>query len=450
MQKINIWLLATAICLFVSLQSCSEVLEVNLDDEVPSEEAITDQISLNSAVVGLYDILQSGTYYGGEFTLVHAVTGGIGDASGFRERFIELENAKIPTTNLYIESAWIDAYAVVNASNLILNKAEELQIDDANAIGSGHFLRALGLFDALRQFGQFTDMNSEFGIPVFTNYIGADEALTIPRASVSEAYQQIISDLLMAIDMLDYSDNRFFASKAAAEALLARVYLYQGEYAMAEQYADAVISNGDYDLNRDYNDIYDVEGSLEAILELQFLDTDGNSLTSFLSIGTPEISASYDDFYVNMADDDDPRGDKYYDDGRVVFVDKYGTNDGEVSANAILIKLSEIYLIKAEAQARQTPNNLTDAIETLNMVRTRSLPGMPITAADAPNYDAFVDVLLEERARELAFEGHRWFDVVRLEKAEEILGIESFRTVYPIPQSEVAISGGVIVQNPGY
>lgn len=450
MKNINNWLLAITSCFILSLHSCSEVLEVNLDDEIPSEEAITDEISLNSAVVGLYDILQSSTYYGGEFTLSHAVTGGIADASGFRERFQELQGAKIPTTNAYIESAWINSYAVVNASNLILNKADELKIDDANAIGSGHFFRALGLFDALRQFGQFTNMSSEFGVPVFTNYIDSEEALSIPRSSVSVAFNQITSDLLTAIDLLDYKSSRFFASKGAAQALLARVYLYQGEYALAEQYADEVLSNGDYELNSNYNDIYDIENSEESILELQFLDTDGNGLTSLLSLGTPEISANYEDFYAYMADDDDTRGDFYYDSGKVVYVDKYGTNDGEVSANAILIKLSEVYLIKAEAQARQNPNDLSSAIETLNVVRTRSLPDMPITAADAPNYDTFVDILLDERARELAFEGHRWFDIVRIGRAEDILGIESFRTVYPIPQSEVAISRGVIAQNPGY
>ncbi|QLE01889.1 RagB/SusD family nutrient uptake outer membrane protein [Galbibacter sp. BG1] len=450
MKNINIWFLALIACLVLSLQSCSEVLEVNLDDEVPSEEAITDDISLRSAVVGLYDIMQSSTYYGGEFTLAHALTGGIGEATGFRERFEQLAEARIPTSSLYVESAWIDAYALVNSSNLILSKAEELQIDDPDAIGAAHFLRALGLFDVLRQFGQFTDMSSEFGVPVYTNYIGAEEALTIPRSSVSESYAQITTDLLEAIDLLDYSSNKFFASRGAAEALLARVYLYQGEYALAEQYADAVINSGEYELNGNYNDIYDVKASEESILELQFLDTDGNGLTSLLSLSTPEISANYEDFYVNMLDDDDPRGDLYYDNGRIVFVDKYGSDPNFVSGNAILIKLSEIYLIKAEAQARQNPTNLTPAIETLNVVRTRSLPEMPITASDAPNYDAFVDALLEERARELAFEGHRWFDIVRLGRAEDILGIESFRTVYPIPQSEVAISKGVIAQNPGY
>ncbi|WP_194768576.1 RagB/SusD family nutrient uptake outer membrane protein [Tamlana sp. I1] len=450
MKKINIWFITLVSCLSLTLIGCSDILEVQLDDEIRSEDAITDAISLKSAVVGLYDILQSSTYYGGEFVLAHALTGGIADATGFRERFTQLDNAIIPTSNLYVESAWIDAYALVNASNLILEKADELQLDDPNSKGSAHFFRALGLFDALRQFGQFTDLNSDYGVPVYTNYINANTALTIPRASVSDSYNQITSDLLKAIDMLEYSDNKLYATKGAAEALLARVYLYQGAYALAEQYADTVLGNFDYELNYDYNDIYYDEESLESILELQFLDTDGNGLTSLLSVSPPEVSANYGDFYVYMADDDDPRGDLYYDNGRIVFVDKYGINDGEVTANAIILKLSEMYLIKAEAQARQNPTNLTNAIATLNEVRTRALPSMPITATDAPDYDAFVGVLLDERARELAFEGHRWFDIVRLGRAEAILGIEAFRTVYPIPQSEVSISQGVIQQNPGY
>ena len=430
------------------MTGCSDILEVELDDEIRSTEAITDGISLRSAVTGLYSLAQSGTYYGGEFVMAQALTGGIADATGFRERFTQLDNAMIPASSIYVESSWVDAYSMVNSSNLILEKVEELQLDDPNSKGEAHFFRALGLFDALRQFGKFTDMNSEFGIPVFTQYVDNETAKTIGRSTVAASFDQIISDLETAVSLMEYDSEKFLVSKGTAEALLARVHLYAGNYEEAEQYATLVIENPDYALNNNYNDIYESEGSAEAIFELEFTETDGNLFTEYFSVSPPEVSANYEDFYAGMSEDDDPRGDLYYDDGRVVYVDKYGVSDAIVDGNGIIIKLSEIYLIRAEARARM--GEFATAVEDLNTIRTRSLPTMAIDPEEASDFESFTDFLIEERARELAFEGHRWFDIVRLGRAETILGIESFRTVYPIPQREIAISGGTLVQNPGY
>ncbi|WP_338357962.1 RagB/SusD family nutrient uptake outer membrane protein [Yeosuana marina] len=429
---------------------CDSVLDVKLDDEVKSSEAITDEVSLRSAVIGLYSEMQSSTYYGGEFVLAQALTGGIGEATGFRERFAQLANAIIPASSTYIESNWVDVYALVNSSNLILEKIDELGIDDPNSQGSALFFRALGHFDALRQFGEFTNSSSVYGIPVSTTFLDSQTAVSIARSSVADSFSQIVTDLNDAISLLDYDDDRYFVSRATAEALLARVYLYQGNYPMAEQLATDVINNSDYALNADFNDIYDIEGSDESIFELQFQGVNGNGLTELLSVSPPEVSANYDDFFKDMDADDDPRSFRFYDTGSVVYVDKYGTSDNDVEGNAIILKLSEMYLIRAEARARQTPTDLTTALEDLNEVRTRSLPSQPILEADVPDFDSFVDVLINERARELAFEGHRWFDIVRLGRAESILGIPAYRTVYPIPQREVNISKGVIVQNPQY
>ena len=151
---------------------------------------------------------------------------------------------------------------------------------------------------------------------------------------------------------MEYDSAKFTVSKGTAEALLGRVHLYAGNYEEAEQYATMAIENPDYSLNGNYNDIYETEGSAEAIFELEFTETDGNTLTEYFSVSPPEVSANYEDFYAGMSDDDDPRGDLYFDDGRVVFVDKYGVNDAAVDGNAIIMKLSEVYLIRAEARAR--------------------------------------------------------------------------------------------------
>ncbi|MRX38637.1 RagB/SusD family nutrient uptake outer membrane protein [Flavobacterium sp. LC2016-23] len=449
MKNKKIYLFLSMLLAFTVL-GCDDVLDTKLDDEIPAETAITDNISLKAAAVGLYDLMQSGTYYGGEFILAQELTGGNADATGFQERFVQLDNAIVPPSNAYIQSNWVNVYSLVNASNLILLKMKELQLNDDNAKGTALFCRALGHFDALRQFGQFTDLNSKYGIPVSTTYLDAKSATEVSRSTVAQSYQQIISDLKEAIAILKYDSNRFFITKAAAEALLARVYLYQGDYDNAILYASKVISNTTYKLNTKFNDIYDVEGSAEAILELQFLGIDGNSLTEYLSVSPPEVSADYSNFFKAMDDDNDPRSYKYYDSGKEVYCDKYGTRDSEIDGNAIIIKLSEIYLIRAEALAKKNPQDLTLALADLNVVRQRALPAKPYTLADIPNPDAFVNVLIEENKRELGFEGHQWFTMVRLGKASSILNIPAFRTTYPIPQNEITIARGKLEQNPGY
>ncbi|MBW4359929.1 RagB/SusD family nutrient uptake outer membrane protein [Flavobacterium taihuense] len=449
MKKINIYACLYLLLAFTFL-GCDDVLETKLDSEVPVENAITDAISLKSAAVGLYDIMQSGTYYGGEFILAQDLTGGIADATGFQERFAQLDKAIVPPSNAYIQNNWVDVYNLVNASNLILSKMNELQLVDDNSKGTALFCRALGHFDALRQFGQFADLNSKYGIPLSTSYVDAKSALGISRSTVAQSYQQIITDLNDAIGLLKYDTNRFGITKAAAEALLARVYLYKGDYDNAIIYSSKVIANTTYKLNTKYNDIYDVEGSNEAIFELQFLGTDGNSLTGLISVSPPEVSADYSNFFAPMDDDNDPRSYRYYDDGKVVYVDKYGTNKNVIDGNSIIIKLSEIYLIRAEALAKKTPNDLTLALADLNVIRKRALPSKPYTITDVPNLDAFITILLDENGRELGFEGHKWFSLVRLGRATSELNIPAFRTVYPIPQNEITVAKGVLEQNPGY
>ena len=94
------------------------------------------------------------------------------------------------------------------------------------------------------------------------------------------------------------------------------------------------------------------------------------------------------------------------------YCDKYGTRDSEIDGNAIIIKLSEIYLIRAEALVKKNPQNLTLALADLNVVRQRALPAKPYSLAEIPNLDAFINVLIEENKRELGFEGHQWFTMV--------------------------------------
>ena len=126
---------------------------------------------------------------------------------------------------------------------------------------------------------------------------------------------------------------------------------------------------------------------------------------------------------------------------------KYGTNRDEDGGNTIILRLSEMYLIRAEAEGRL--NSPVDGLDDINIVRTRA--GLnALTPADLLDQDDLTTVLLDERRGEFAFEGHYWFDLIRYDLMEDVLGLEDFRRVLPIPQRELNITDGTLIQNPGY
>lgn len=439
------------IALSFALASCQGFLDVELDREIVTAEAIVNRETAEAATIGLYNSLQNLNLYGSDFVVLADLLGGNAIATGFQPRYQELADARVPTTNAFVESSWVRYYRIVNSANNIL-----AHIDDIDGIspeararikGTAYFFRALSLFDLLRQFGEFTDLNSAFGVPVFTAVLDRSTAPAVGRASVAETYALILNDLKLAEGALPNSSDRFFVSQAAARALLARVYLYQKDYANARAYAEQVIADGKYSLNADYADNFRVEGSGESIFELNFISIDGNGLSRLLMLPAANEVSGSNPLWNAFADGDARKG-MFLRRFGITRCIKYGELATDIETNVLLFRLAEMYLIQSEAIA----NTLgpADALESLNAVRLRARPGVPIEVSQVPDLAAFNELLLQERRLELAFEGHYWFDLVRLGKAVEARGIEPYRQVLPIPEREIRVSDGVLVQNPGY
>ncbi|MCB0547078.1 MAG: RagB/SusD family nutrient uptake outer membrane protein [Phaeodactylibacter sp.] len=450
MKTITIRFTILSAIVFLST-ACSGFLDVELDNEIITSEAIVNKETAEAAAIGLYNSFQGANLYGGDFVLVADLLGGNAIATGFRQRYEDLANARVPTSNPYIEDVWASLYNIINSANNILANIDGIDgigAEDRSRIeGTAYYFRGSAYFDLLRQFGEFFNENSALGVPVFTDVLDRSTATSVGRATVAATYGRIIEDLGRAAQALPDDDERFFVTKAAAQALLARVFLYRKDWASARSFADLLIADIDYELNIDYNDNFETEGSPEAIFELQFTTQDGQGLSGLLMLSTAnEVSGSNELW--NAFEEGDARKAQFLRRFGVVRCTKYGELATDIQFNVPVVRLAEMYLIRSEAIANT--EGVAAALADLNTVRARSLPNSPVAEADVPNLEAYYDVLIRERRLEYAFEGHYWFDLVRLGRATSVRQIEDYRVVLPIPDREVKVSNGVIAQNPGY
>jgi hypothetical protein len=330
--------------------------------------------------------------------------------------------------------------------------------------GEAKFLRAFDYFYLVNLFGN---------VPLVTTTDYAQNSI-LPNSTPSLVYAQIITDLKDAQNLLplDYSisnNERVRANKWAATALLARVYLYQGDWADAATQASAVIGNsGTYSLVTNLNNVF-LANSNEAILQLipnqitNFATAEGEAdIPAPLNSGapyyylTPQLLTAFepgDQRRVAWVDSTNNSGSTYY-----YFPYKYKvqvSSVGNVPEYYMLLRLAEQYLILAEAEANGASGGLGAAITNLNVIRARA--GLSNYAGSATDKTSVLNAIYHERQVELFAEwGHRWFDLKRTGQATSALGKisykqpwHSYQLLYPIPYIELLLDHN-LKQNPGY
>jgi len=370
---------------------------------------------------------------------------------------------------------WVQAYNCIYQSNAVIygiktgkgmTPAIERQLT-----GEAEFIRAFWYFYLINCYG-------DVPLVLSTDYkINS----TLSRAPKAKVYEQIISDLndaynLLNINYVDGSDTtvsteRIRPNKAAAAALLARVYLYTNDYVNAEKKAELVISDGQFQLVQDLSEVF-LMNSAEAIWQLGAPSTsiystvDGFNyiLTAAPATGDAGGQAvTISDQLMNSFEPNDQRKATWI--GSITFTNpdttyyypfKYKSNTLPVSEYVMMLRLSEQYLIHAEALARQD-KQLDQAVADINNIRKRA--GLDNYKGPL-NKDSILPVVLHERQVELFTEwGHRWFDLIRAGNVNAVMSVvtpikgggawESWRELFPIPQSEIAIDFN-LTQNPGY
>jgi len=359
---------------------------------------------------------------------------------------------------------WKYGYNVINNCNQIIEHAPKLREDyphDADlvdrVVGQAYFVRALMHFELVRCYGQnytFTSDASHLGVPIVDHVLGLTEKIS--RNSVSAVYKHIVSDLRTSLEKYpaSYNPSQYFASPIASKALLARVYLYMEKWQEAYDMAAEVMAAKTLTSRANYVDMFCKTASVsddEGLFRLNGYKQ-GRSSRSFYYYESPEGRPSEKVTSLYTADDIRASLMTYGTYGKVCM--KFCTTDETTQDemkyyNATVIRLSEVYLIHAEAAAHLGKNSeALDDVKALE-ARARGVDASEISFSESD----VLKVIAEERIKELCFEGHRFFDLSRRHEDIERPSTTSstvkhitypdWRYVLPIPQVELSANENI-------
>jgi starch-binding outer membrane protein, SusD/RagB family len=490
----NIIKLSIATLLFASCQK-QVTDDIKPIDRLSSNLAFSSAQKMENSVLGSYNALQSANFLSGRALVYVDLMGedifDKGNFFGTLPRFDQLGNSG------FAQGVWDAGYSSIATANRCLAgiAANPTVVSSAKAAelnGECFFVRAVSHFYLVNFFGQpygFSAGASHPGIPIIKeSFTSNSPAANKPRSTVAEVYTQIIADLNAAITNLPATygtsatavySNKTRGTKAAAAAILARVYLYMNDYTNARKVSLDIINglygtfalrptpNGAFGINNYQtsetiwsipNNVNDNPNTNNA-LPMHYMPTGRGDLavsTTFMNAATnPYFEA--DDlrrttmlfngtgsnatfFYTNKYPDVNSRGDW-----------------------APIARYAEVLLTYAEASAEIASGVDADAVTKLNLVRDRARVSAPqYTVASFANKAALLAAIRGERRIELAFEGHRFWDVMRIKgtitnkfdnDGTTVLPPQAFganKNIFPIPQAEVDKSAKVLVQNIGY
>jgi hypothetical protein len=486
MKKVNILLIGI---LILSLSSCKDFLDVKPTDLGDSKTSIQTTSDAKVMMNGLLRNMISSSYYGRNLFMYGDAKGG--DLTIFMQgRGLDGLYTFNHTKNTGSNSTfWTQIYnGILQANNLI----EGIQRVDAAGTntefnsykGQALTARAIMYFDLVRLYGKsYTDNKASYGVP---NVITTLPATAQPlRATVEENYKQILDDLKASAPLLSKAKSNGYINYYANIAMQARVCLYMGDNVNALKAAQEIIAlpAATYRLytNAEWVSSWKAQFGLESIFELAVSPNEGDLLSGSLGFylrraqhggptalgwfmaSTPFLDRLKQDAtdvrWGVMSNDESSAtrlGSCYKYSGSIAL-----EGDGKSTPSAVnikVIRLSEIYLIAAEAAL---PTDKLLAATYLNAIRKRAPNVTPATAVNIT-----LDMILEERSKELFGEGQRFFDLIRLNKSISFddafggLTITSrpliitrgfYKTILPIPQEEINTNPGLAAQqNPEY
>ncbi len=447
----NYKIILSILCSGFLFVSCEDELNLEPAQSISTEKALSTGANIENLLIGTYAEAGDNTSYGGDIQM-------LGDLYGFTDEATwggtfaqprEVFRKIILSDNAFVRDFWLNNYEVINQANLIVDNIELVDEESQDRVeGEAKFLRGLAFFDLVRFFGKQYEagqQNSQPGVPLSVQgIIDYSADLRVARNSVEEVYAQVVADLTSAYSLLPET-NGIFADKYAAQALLARVYLQQGNYEGAREASNDVIENSGHSLVASYEAAFNNDSDVaEDVFAFQVTSQDGeNDLIIHYadqSNGGRGGDITINDAYVNKFNSPS--------DERASFFYTSAQNGGRLTskytnqfANIPFIRLAEMYLIRAEANLRSQTEVGNTPLDDVNLVRSRA-------NADDLQTVSVADVLLE-RERELAFEGFLIHDLQRVKTAVGELAYDADALTFPIPQREIDVND-LLVQNPGY
>lgn len=427
-------LIATATC----VSSCDLYREPY--DSKSNDAALATTGDLKIATYGTYSGLVVVDYVKMQHQLSEypgdnvALSGNTGDPLRQIYNYNHLPGSAV-TTNF-----WRQAYKVIFSANQIIERIEEGTSAELDQLkGENLYLRAMAHFDLVKFFGRPYTHGAGANPGVVIRDVGDDDPLP-SRSTVKEVYDFIIADLEKAATLMTEQKPASFASKEVAFALLSRIHLYKEDNAKAIEFANLVIDSDRYELlgttayKTYFHEVPD--NNPETIFAIRHMQSDNRDKGSIGSMYYSDATGTsgWGQMYASLALI--KLLNKYPEDARhsfieiqrapngidtlkrnnvpKFFVNKYSWQEGAVNLSSpVYIRLAEMYLNRAEANAKLGNDQL--AIDDVNLIRQRAgLSGTALyTTDDLKGHATVLDVVLEERRLELAFEGHRHLDLFR-------------------------------------
>lgn len=350
------------------------------------------------------------------------------------------------TANVHVQNVYRDHYSIIARANQILFTIDEAEFDasvKANIKGQALFLRAFSYFDLVQLFGS---------VPMHLEPVVDREGAALPLSSSDVLYTQIIEDAQAAIPLLPPKSTQQpgRVTSGAAQTLLANVYIVRQQWGEAETLLKAVVASNEYMLMPNYEDAFsgnsDNKNNMESVFEVQYREGADGLQSSFMyqflprpieadevgalfgtadaqpingegnNIPTPDIIAAYEDGdlredasiqYITLSE-------SFWNDGVYPIIKKYVEPHAlhfNMGVNFPVYRYAEVLLFLAEALEEQGKSG--EAITYLNQVRTRA--GLGAATGDLG------EAIFNERRVELAFENKRWFDLVRTDRAIDVI-----------------------------
>lgn len=465
-----------------SLSSCKkEFLDETPPTSVPVVDAIKTESDLNDAINGMYAAMRNYYSFGRDIPVLGDVLADNAYVSSTNSgRYLQEQNYTYIATNGEASDIWSQGYySILQANRIIyaINTQFPTPTNNVNEIkGEAYIARALNYLELVNYFAKpYTTSSTADGVPLVTTPTNISGALIKPaRATVAAVYDKIISDLDSAYAIMPttttlHSVNSNYLSKYAAKAIEARAYLYKGDYTNARDAALNLVNNGGYSLTPSTSFVAywanpgAVATKIETIFELALNTATNNGFNGLDAIyaqgGYGDILC-YTDLYNSYASTDirksliltGTRGG-----ATALIVNKYPNYALASDKDDIkVIRYAEVLLTLAESYASLGDNiNAQTYVNQLAKMRDPSFAGYTSTGAQ------LVSDILNERKKELAFEGLRYFDLQRLNlpvnrpsqantaPTLSTLAADDNRRILPIPQAEVDANSNV-KQNPGY
>jgi hypothetical protein len=429
------------ILVFIGFTSC-EVMDVEPTQSISTNQAITDKTGVIQALTGCYDALQFNGYYGRNYVIAGDLSSDNGTATGTIKEYKEIANNSLLADNAIVEGIWADIYIAINRVNNViyyLPNIDDLTVAERNDfLGQAKFLRALHHFNLMRLYGM-VPLKDKPSLSVGTE-------LSTPRFPLNELYNFIISDLTFAEANIS-NTTKTKASKLAATSLLSIVYLYKSEWTNAKAKATEVILNTNLQLSASYSALFGGSATnTEAIMYVAYDVQDKNRLAEYflptLLGGRKEVSPSAS--LISAFDTADARKAATIAGSLPdAYVKKY-LDISTGTDKVYILRLAEMFLIRAEAECNLN-GNITDIQADINKIRNRA--GLANTNA-VSIADLKTEVEIQRRL-EFAFEGHRWFDLVRTNRAMNFKPTvtQACQMLFPIPLSEIQTNDKIGPQN---